>query len=214
MAWLDTQNVPELSADAEVIRGINHIRACDPVMASLIDCYGLYKFEPTTNYFDVMLNTVISQQLSTKAADSIYRKTLANIGTRRPRPEDILGASDEALRNAGLSRSKVLYVKNVAEWFAAGRRGPGTFAKMADDEVLKQLVSIKGVGEWSAHMFLMFALNRLDIFPLGDLGLRNAMTQQYKLPKSAPAKRFMNIAEKWAPYRTVAAIYLWKSYDE
>jgi DNA-3-methyladenine glycosylase II len=214
MAWLDTQSDLDLPADDEVVRCIEHLRSQDPAIASLINRYGIYKFEPTRNHFEVLLGTIVSQQLSTKAADSIYRKLLVNVGAKRPRPRHIIGASDEALRGAGLSRSKVSYVRNVAEWFATGRKGPGTFARMSDKEVTKALISIKGVGEWSAHMFLMFALNRLDVFPIGDLGLRNAMTQLYKLRKNTPLKRFVGIADKWAPYRTVASVYLWKSYDD
>lgn len=214
MAWLDPTNVKtQEDLDHVVQKGVRHLRTADPVVAGLIRRFGIHRMETTRNYFQVMLETVISQQLSTKAAASIYGKLVDNLGGKLPRPRDVLAASDAQLRGAGLSRSKAAYVRNVAEAFAGRRMGAKTFERMNDEEVIATLTSIKGIGDWSAHMFLIFALNRLDVFPLGDLGLRNAMFVQYGLRKNTSHKRLTRIADAWRPYRTLGTLYLWKSYD-
>ena len=214
MAWLDDSNTSlQAGLNRRMRTACGHLRSSDPVVAALIDHHGTYRLEATTNYFQLLLETVINQQLSTKAALSIYKRLKENVGRQSPRPADILAASEQDLRSAGLSRSKVTYIRNVAEAFSQSRMGPRTFARLSDQEIIARLTSIKGIGEWSAHMFLMFALNRLDVFPIGDLGLRNAMTRQYRMRKTGSLRRFDRIADKWRPYRTVGSLYLWQSYD-
>ncbi len=214
MAWLDDSNTSvQTGLDRRLRAACAHLRRNDPVVAALIDHHGAYRLEATTNYFQLLLETVINQQLSTKAALSIYGRLKENLGTRSVRPRDIMNARESDLRSAGLSRSKVTYIRNVAEAFSQSRMGPKTFARLSDEEVVARLTSIKGIGEWSAHMFLMFALNRLDVFPIGDLGLRNAMTRRYRMRKTGSLRRFHRIADKWRPYRTVGSLYLWQSYD-
>ena len=173
MAWFD-QSIRERQAalDREVARATRHLRRRDPVIAGVVKRHGTCTMDATRNYFQLMVGTVITQQLSTKAARSIYNRLIERIGAQ-PRPKHILEASDTSLRDIGLSRSKVQYVKNVAEAFTTSRMGPKTFARLSDDEVIAKLTAIKGIGEWSAHMFLMFGLCRMDVFPIGDLGLRN-----------------------------------------
>ncbi len=199
--------------DRDVRAACAHLRGCDPVMATLIDRYGTYRLEARTNYFQLLMGTVVSQQLSTKAAASIYARLQENLGTKSPRPGDVLAAREADLRSAGLSGSKVTYIRNVAEAFAKPHMGPKSFEKRSDSEVTELLTSIKGIGEWSADMFLMFALNRMNVFPVGDLGLRNAMVRQYRMRKTGSLRRFHRIAERWQPYRTVGSLYLWQSYD-
>jgi len=213
MAWFDENNrIVQTRLDRDIARAMTHLRARDPVVAALIDAHGPCKLDATRDYFQLMLGTVISQQLSTKAARSIYDRLVALLGGK-PRPRHVLEASDADLLGVGLSRSKVKYVRNVAEAFAARRMGPATFARLSDDEVIERLTAIKGIGEWSAHMFLMFGLNRLDVFPIGDLGLRNAIAKQYRLRKPPSPRRLQRIGDAWRPYRTIGSLYLWMSYD-
>jgi DNA-3-methyladenine glycosylase II len=160
-----------------------------------------------------MVETVISQQLSTRAATAIYRRLIEAVGRRTPRPVDVLRLSPNTLKQAGLSRSKIEYIRNVAEAFRSRRVGHRSFKGMTDAEVVDTLTDIKGIGEWSAHMFMIFALGRLDVFPVGDLGLRNAMGRAYRMRRPPSPKRLTQIAEAWRPYRTVGTWYLWESYD-
>jgi len=189
------------------------LRDGDPVLAALIDRHGPCKLQTSAPYFPVMVETVISQQLSTKAARAIFGRLLLIVGRKAPRPADILDIPDDELRAIGFSRSKTRYVKNIAEAFHSQRMGPRTFALMSDGEIMSLLTSIKGIGEWSAHMFLIFALGRLDVFPVGDLGLRNAMARAYRLRRPPAPARLKRIGDRWRPYRTIGTWYLWESYD-
>jgi DNA-3-methyladenine glycosylase II len=214
MAWLDSRSSSRRTGlDRELARATAHLRSRDAVVAGLVERFGPYDLRVTTNAFQVMLETIVSQQLSTHAAASIYARLAAAMGGRRPRPRDLLALSPRALVACGLSRSKALYVRNVAEAFERGPITPRTFAGMSDDEVIARLTTIRGVGDWSAHMFLIFALNRLDVFPAGDLGLRKAMVARYGLRRDTRPRRLERIAEAWRPYRTVGTLYLWRGYD-
>lgn len=197
----------------EMESAIAHLRARDPVLAALMERLSPYEWRATRNLFEVMLRTIVSQQLSTKAADSIYARLASAMGPGRPLPGRILALPDEELRACGLSRSKTIYVKNVARHFESGRHTPRSFAGLDDSAVIESLTSIKGVGEWSAHMFLIFGLRRPDVFPIGDLGLRKAMLRAYGLRANTGPPRLHRIAEGWRPYRSVGTLYLWRSYD-
>jgi DNA-3-methyladenine glycosylase II len=135
------------------------------------------------------------------------------MGGKQARARDVLALSPAELRMCGLSRSKADYVRNVAEAFERERITRRTFSGMGDADVIARLTSIKGVGDWSAHMFLIFALNRLDVFPVGDLGLRKAMMARYRLRRGTRPVRLERIADAWRPYRTVGTLYLWRGYD-
>ncbi|HER20535.1 MAG TPA: DNA-3-methyladenine glycosylase 2 family protein, partial [Chromatiales bacterium] len=179
MAWFD-ESIRERQAalDREVARATRHLRRRDPVIDAVVKRHGRCTVDATRNYFQLMVGTVITQQLSTKAARSIYGRLIAMLGSQ-PQPKHILAVSEADLRSVGLSRSKAQYLKNLAEAFTTSRMGPRTFARLSDDEAIARLTAIKGIGEWSAHMFLMFGLARMDVFPVGDLGLRNAMARAY-----------------------------------
>lgn len=213
MAWFD-QSIRERQAalDREVARATRHLRRRDPVIDRIVRAHGPCTMDASRDYFQLMVGTVVTQQLSTRAARSIYNRLTGHFGGRL-RPKAVLEARDEDLRAVGLSRSKVLYVKNVAEAFATQRMGPKTFARLSDDEAVAKVTAIKGIGEWSAHIFLMFGLARLDVFPIGDLGLRNAIVKTYGLRRNPSMKRLQRIADAWRPYRTVGSLYLWKTYD-
>lgn len=224
MAWLDesmkrgdVRRPPAREANAEfrerVEGAVVRLRGGDPVLANLIDRHGPCTLLPSAPYFPVLVETVISQQLSTKAAKAIYGRLIRIVGRKAPRPADILGIPDDELLAIGFSRSKTRYVKNTAAAFRSRRMGPQSFARMPDGEVMSRLTSITGIGEWSAHMFLIFALGRLDVFPVGDLGLRNAMAGAYRLRRPPSLARLNRIGDGWRPYRTIGTWYLWESYD-
>jgi DNA-3-methyladenine glycosylase II len=192
---------------------IAHLRKNDPVLGELIDRVGPYEMREGRNAFEVMLRTIVSQQLSGKAAESIYGRLATAMGGKSPKPEHLLVLTEEQLRACGLSRSKAAYVRNVAEHFGEKRYTLRSFDKLDDDAVIAALTGIKGVGEWSAHIFLMFGLRRADVFPIGDLGLRKGMMKTYKLRKNTKPKKLHQIAEAWRPYRTVGSLYMWRNYD-
>jgi len=214
MAWLDGRNSSRVTdLDRDVRSAIRHLRRRDPVVRALIDRFGPYELRGTRNAFQVMLETIVSQQLSTHAARAIYRRVAAATGGRVPTATAVLALSEAELLACGLSRSKVVYARSVAAAFSSRRFDRRSFERTGDDDVMQTLTAIKGVGEWSAHMFLIFALNRLDVFPVGDLGLRKAMAARYGLRRSARPNRYHRIADAWRPYRTIGSLYLWRSYD-
>lgn len=205
------------NARAGILRDLDvavaHLRRQDDVLGALIDRLEPYRMRPNRSLFEVMLRTIVSQQLSTRAADTIYGRLVTATGPGRPRPERLLALDDATLRACGLSRSKAVYVRNVAESFLQDGRTRRSFAALDDSAVIESLTSIKGVGEWSAHMFLIFALQRPDVFPIGDLGLRKAMMQTYRLRASTKPARLHRIADAWRPWRSVATLYMWRSLD-
>lgn len=213
MAWFDESiRARQAALDREVARATRYLRRRDPVIAAAVSAHGPVSMDASTHYFQLLVGTVVTQQLSTKAAQSIYDRLTASMGGRL-RPGRILAAGDEDLRGCGLSRAKVKYIRNVAEAFSTRRMGPKTFARLGDEDAMARLTAIKGIGEWSAHIFLMFGLGRLDVFPVGDVGLRNAMARAYRLRGTPSEKRLHAIADVWRPYRTVGSLYLWKTYD-
>ena len=180
----------------------------DEVLASLINKYPQEALTNFDNPFQTLIRAVVGQQISLKAADSIWlklRQILPAIS-----PNDFLIVSEQELKQCGLSRQKLAYMTNIANAFEQGILTPNQWQNMSDKEVIKQLIQIKGVGQWTAEMFLIFHLHRSDIFPLSDIGLINAFRLHYgDLTKEEIGKH----SEKWKPYRTVATWYLWLSLD-
>ena len=183
----------------------------DKVMKKIIEnkseCLKLNKNE---NYFDELYQIIIFQQLSGKAANSILKKFQALFPNNKPTAELLAQVNEDELQSAGISRQKRGYLYSLAEKFLDGTILPGQFQEKSDDEIVDELVQIKGIGKWSAQMFLIFTLGRIDVFAPDDLGLRKALQTNYhfeELPKSKEAKAF---AERWKPYRTIASL-LWRS---
>jgi DNA-3-methyladenine glycosylase II len=161
-----------------------------------------------------LLRAIISQQLSLKAAATIYGRFLNLFENQNPLPESISNLSIEALRSVGLSKQKAEYVQNVASYFRQEQIKP--WQELSDEEVLQELTSIKGVGKWTAEMILIFSLDRKDIFPIDDLGIRQMMIKLYEVETSSPketAQKLTAIAEKWRPYRSIACFFLWQFKD-
>ncbi len=189
-----------------------HLSRVDKVLAKIIDEHGACKLRPQRAFY-VLCEAIISQQLSIKAAATISERLRGLFSGRTPKAHELLSLPEESLRSIGLSRAKANYLKNLAEHFHTGRIRPRQLAGMADEEVVEKLVAVKGIGLWTAQMFLIFSLNRLDVLPTGDLGLQRAMMIQYGL-EGMPSKTLMEkMAGCWRPYRSVAVWYLWRSVD-
>lgn len=162
-----------------------------------------------------MLSAIVSQQLSTKAAATIFGRFKALFPNESPHPHLVLESPDEMLRGAGLSFQKIGYVRNVAAFAQGGNLEHAVIDAMEDEALIQHLTQIKGVGRWTVEMLLMFALERPDVMPVDDLGIQNAMKRHYGLEESGRAlkARMIEIAENWRPYRTIACKYLWQSLD-
>ena len=197
---------------------VAELAASDPVMARLIDDHGDVvrrdlKRERPGDAYGALLRSIVGQQLSTKAARTIYGRMLELFDGHAPTPKQLLAADPDAIRAAGLSRPKISYLRDLAEHVERGELELERVGDVPDEEVLEQLTAVKGIGEWSAHMFLMFHLGRPDVLPVGDQGIRNAIRAQYRLRKIPDAKRMEKIAKPWRPHRTLACLYLWSSLD-
>lgn len=184
----------------------------DPVLNKLHKKYGPHEFEDRSELlYEELIESIIGQQLSNKAADTIYKRFLKLFGDNKfPTPEKLLRTDDEKLRSAGMSYSKASYIKNIAKAFKDKELSIEKIEKLSDEDVKKELIKIKGVGDWTAEMTLIFTLKREDVFSLGDAGLRRAIKNLYKLEKDAD---ILKLAEKWKPKRSFACWYLWRSLD-
>ena len=197
---------------------VEHLRAADPVMARLVEARGVLdegarrRGRPRDAY-GALLRSIVGQQLSTKAARTIYERLIEQFGGRTPTPRELLDADPEVVRGAGLSRPKVAYLRDLAEHVEDGELELDRLAELPDQEVAEQLVQVKGLGQWTADMFLIFHLGRGDVLPVGDLGIRRAVETQYGLKDLPEAPELERIAEPWRPHRSLACLYLWRSLD-
>ena len=193
--------------------------AADPVLGRLISERGA--IDPATDRrrsrpdpYEALARAIVGQQLSTKAAASIWGKVLAVFGGKTPTPKQLIAAEPQALRDAGLSWSKVAYVRDLAERITDGDLDLKRLPQLDDDGVIEELTAIKGVGRWTAEMFLIFHLGRPDVLSTGDLGIRRAMQIAYELKELPPPVEMERIAEAWRPHRTLGCLYLWRSLDK
>jgi DNA-3-methyladenine glycosylase II len=163
--------------------------------------------------YGVLVRSIVGQQLSTRAANTIYGRVLDLFDGNVPAPAQLIAADPEALRGAGLSRAKVAYLRDLAERVEDGDLELEQLSELSDAQVTEQLTAVKGIGEWSADMFLIFQLGRPDVLAVGDLGIRRAVERAYGLKKIPDPKTVLRIGEPWRPYRSLACIYLWASLD-
>ncbi|MDT8900778.1 DNA-3-methyladenine glycosylase family protein [Anaeroselena agilis] len=189
-----------------------HLAARDPVLAAIISSYGPCALRPKKDYFAVLCESIVSQQLAVKAADAIHDRFTAYYGGE-PTPDKLAATPPEKLRELGLSGRKAEYMLDLADRFRRDAITPAAFAAMPDGEIIDQLISVKGIGVWTAHMFLIFALNRPDVLPVGDYGVRKAFMLSYALDALPGAKLMENIAAPWRPWRSIASWYLWRSLE-
>jgi DNA-3-methyladenine glycosylase II len=207
-----------LPASRKTRAALDHLRAADPVLRGLIDQYGpegLPQRRPrAVDHYGALVRSIVGQQLSTKAARSIYGRLTDRYGGRTPTPSELLADDPDALRAAaGLSRAKVGFLRSLAEHVLDGSLELEKLDKLPDEEALAELVAVKGLGPWTAHMFLMFHLGRPDVLPVGDLGIRRAIRDRYSLADLPDAAEMERLANPWRPYRTLACMYLWHSLD-
>lgn len=194
-------------------QAVAHLRKSDPQIASVIAAVGRCTFEPLAEgtHFDALVQAIVYQQLSGKAAATIHARFKALYGIRNPRPDEVAETPDSDLRSVGLSRQKLGYIKDLADRVDTGALPLDHLDDMDDDEVVAALVAVKGIGRWSAQMFLMFRLGRVDVFPELDLGVQKALQQLHGLDELPKPRAAAELGERWRPYRSIAAWYLWRS---
>lgn len=185
----------------------------DPKLARIIKQVGDYEINLMRNPYESLVEAIITQQLSEKAAGSISKRFRRLFG-RFPKPEDVLKTPDSKLRSAGLSAMKVKYIKGLSKMIESKELKMNLLKKMTDEEVVSQLTKVRGIGRWTAEMFLIFSLGRLDVLPVGDLGLQKGIQKIYLLSELPDKIEIEQIAQKWRPYRTVATWYIWKSLNQ
>jgi DNA-3-methyladenine glycosylase II len=210
-------------SDAIPAGSVEHLRGVDPVLRGVIDAVekdggigargGRRGIDPDDHY-GALVRSIIGQQLSAKVAYVMNERLLERFGGRPPTPAEVLAEDPEELRAAiGLSRMKVKFLRSLAEHVTDGSLELERMDDLSDDDVVAELVAVKGIGEWTAHMFLIFHLQRPDVLAVGDLGIRSAFRRAYELEELPGPPEMEKIAAPWRPYRSVACRYLWRSLD-
>ena len=202
--------------DPRTIRkAVSYLKKADPTMARLIAEVGPCRYEVKNfgTHFDALCRSIIYQQLSTKAAGTIHGRFLDLFQGRHPTPEALLAIPEETLRGVGLSRQKLNYLRDLASRVHTGALPLDHLDELPDQEIIDYLVQVKGIGVWTAQMFLMFRLGRMDVLPVLDLGIRNAIKKAYRVRGVPTPKRMQKLGAPWSPYASVACWYLWRSLD-
>ncbi|MEJ7604892.1 MAG: DNA-3-methyladenine glycosylase [Bryobacteraceae bacterium] len=194
-------------------KALQHLKQSDPVMAAIIERVGRYRIAHTEPVFGSLVRSIVYQQLSGKAASTIFGRLLVETGTPL-RPEALLKLSPERLRALGLSGQKAAYVRDLAEKTASGIVRFEQLPKLTNEKIIEELTQVKGIGVWTVQMFLMFSLKRPNVLPTADLGIRNAIRKAYGLPDPPSPKEIEEIGARWHPYCTTASWYLWRSLED
>ncbi len=193
-----------------------HLARRDPVLRQFIKRYGECHLQKHTRYFETLVNSIVSQQLSVKAAATIFQRFVALYAPAKfPKPAQIAATPDETLRGVGLSGQKLSYIKDLAAKVDGGTVQLKRITQMSDDEIIAELTQVKGIGVWTVQMFLIFSLGRLNVLPVGDLGIKLAMQRAYGLAELPKPAELEVVAEQrnWHPYCSVASWYLWRSLE-
>jgi len=193
-------------------KAVNHLKKSDPVLRAIIERVGPCRMEFGEPEFSALAESIVYQQLNGKAAATIFERFVALAGDPLT-PDGLLKLSDEQLRSVGLSKQKSAYLKDLAAKTAAGLLDFVRLPQLSDDEVIEHLTQVKGIGVWTAHMFLMFSLQRPNVLPTGDYGVQMAIKKHYKKRKLPKPRDMEKIARAWEPYRSVACWYMWRSLD-
>jgi DNA-3-methyladenine glycosylase II len=192
---------------------LRHLRSADPVLAGIIRRVGPFKLRTQTDRFTNLVRAIIAQQISTKAARAIHGRLEALLAPERISAAGIHALDIPQLRAVGLSPQKAAYLKDLADRIVAGEVRLNTIGRLNDEAVIEQLIRVKGIGRWTAQMFLIFSLGRLDVFPHDDLGIRSALRRFYRLPELPDKATSLRIAEPWRPYSSVASWYCWRGCE-
>jgi DNA-3-methyladenine glycosylase II len=196
---------------------VDDLRAGDPVMAALIDRLGADSLgDPrrgrTHDHYGSLIRSIVGQQVSTQSAAAIYRRLTERYGGRTPSPQEVLAEDPETLRAAaGLSHAKLAYLRSLAEHIVDGSLELDNLDRLTDEQIMAELLAVKGIGPWTAQTFLMFHLERPDVLPVGDLGIRRAVMTEYGLDALPGPAEMERIADPWRPHRTLACRFLWRS---
>ena len=198
--------------------GVEHLRKADDKLAQVIDDHGPLDLDSRVrgrpeDAYGALLRAIVGQQLSVAAARTIYGRFTDLFGGKTPTPEELLEVDADTLRAAGLSRAKANYVRSLAEHIISGELELDRLDELPDEEVARELIAVKGLGQWSVDMFLIFHLGRPDVLPVGDLGVRRAVERLYGLEALPSAAELEALGERWRPYRSLASLYLWESLD-
>ena len=194
---------------------INYLKRVDPVLAQVIERVGPCRIRIAAEgtHFQALTRSIVFQQLSGKAAATILSRVSALFPENTPTPEGVSNITDEQFRTAGLSRQKIGYLRDLAAKVSSGDLPLDAVESMSDDDLIAHLVQVKGIGRWTAQMFLMFRLGRIDVLPELDLGIQNAIQRAYRKRKRPTPKQVRKIGAKWAPHSSIACWYLWRSLD-
>ncbi len=195
-------------------KALKHFKKFDPVLYAVAINIKLSPVIKSNDYFVDLIESIISQQLSIKASDTIFGRFKKLFPSELITPEKLLKIPDQKIRETGISFSKIKYIKGIADAIIKKQINLDNIDKLSNDEVTIELVKLKGIGTWTAEMFLMFTLNRPDVFSTGDLGLQNAIIKLYKLNRKPNKNELLEISNKWSPYRTIASRILWKSLEK
>ncbi len=193
-------------------KALNHLKKCDPVLREIIERVGPFRIEYGPAEFSSLAEAIVYQQLNGRAALTIFNR-FADLAGRPLTPEGILKLSDEQMRGVGLSKQKSSYLRDLASKTASGQLDFSQLHELPDDEVIKRLTGVKGIGVWTAHMFLIFSLRRPNVLPTGDYGVQMALKKHYRKRKLPKPRDMEKIAKAWEPYRSVACWYMWRSLD-
>lgn len=196
-----------------VAEAIDHVSMSDPIMASVIQAVGPYGLKTDASPFRMLVRSITGQQLSVKAAATIWRRLVNLNGSSRISPASLNRLSDFDLRAAGVSHAKIRSIRDITDAFGSRRITASHLKTLNDDSVKSELIKLQGVGPWTADMFLMFALGRPDVFPIGDLGIVQALQAFYPIRNTPNAQYFQRLAERWRPYRSLASWYCWQGLN-
>jgi DNA-3-methyladenine glycosylase II len=190
-----------------------HFRRHDPVLHGVIRQVGPFRLKPSRDRFGMLVRSIISQQISIGAARSIHARLTAYVGAAGIRPDSLAALRIEELRSVGLSPQKAAYMHDLAAKVQDGTVRLTRLERRSDEQVIENLIQVKGIGRWTAQMFLIFALGREDVFPVDDFGVRSAISSLYRLDKSAPRSRFVEIGQAWSPFASIGSWYCWRYLD-
>jgi DNA-3-methyladenine glycosylase II len=199
----------------KLVLATTYLAKNDPIIAKLINIYPLPNITPHSDYYGALVSSIIGQQLSVKAAETILNRFMALFNDQLPTPQQILQKDRTSLREAGLSNSKVNYITDLASKIENNELELDKISKLSNDQIVAELSLVKGIGVWTSHMFLIFCVGRINVLPYGDLGIRKGIMQLYKLATLPVDNEVieLSIQNKWTPYMSIASWYIWRSLD-
>ena len=198
---------------SQYAKAVRHLKRRDKILKPIIEKVGPCTLNPDPDAFVILVRAIISQQISTKAAKSIFQKLETLLKPKKVRPKNVLAVKDEDLKSAGLSTSKRAFLTDLATKVINKEVRLQDTPGMSDEDVIQHLLPVKGIGRWTAEMFLIFALGRLDVLPLADLGLVTALKTHYDLPEKPSKEEFLKVTEPWRPYASIGTWYMWRTFD-